>query len=57
MERKIYDELIKWKNSDSRKPLSLIGARQTGKTYIIREFAKKNYSDFIMIILRKIMIF
>jgi len=35
MDRKIYQELIKWKNSDMKKPLMIIGARQIGKTYII----------------------
>ena len=41
MERKIYQELINWKNTDMQKPLMIIGARQIGKTYIINEF--KNY--------------
>ena len=31
MKRKIYDSLLKWKNSDDRKPLILKGARQVGK--------------------------
>lgn len=37
--------LIKWKNSKYRKPLILKGARQVGKTYIVKEFAKNNYED------------
>ncbi|MDR2799043.1 MAG: ATP-binding protein, partial [Bifidobacteriaceae bacterium] len=47
MRRKIIDDLIKWKNNDSRRPLVLEGARQVGKTYIVEEFGKKHYKDFI----------
>lgn len=43
MYRKIMDELIKWKNDKDRKPLILRGARQVGKTYILKEFGKENY--------------
>ena len=42
MQRKIYDELKKWKNTLNAKPLMLMGARQCGKTYIIKEFCKNN---------------
>lgn len=45
MKRLIMDNLIKWKNSKYRKPLILKGARQVGKTYIVKEFAKNNYED------------
>lgn len=45
MKRFITDNLIKWKNSRYRKPLILKGARQVGKTYIVKEFAKNNYED------------
>ena len=38
-------DLIKWKNSKYRKPLILKGARQVGKTYLVKEFAKNNYED------------
>ena len=47
MERKIFSELQKWKNSDGRKPLILQGARQVGKTYIVNYFAGKEYSNYI----------
>lgn len=47
MYRKILDDLLVWKNKRNRKPLLISGARQTGKTYIIREFAKENYKDYI----------
>ena len=45
MERFITDELIRWKNSKSRKPLILKGARQVGKTYILKDFGKNNYEN------------
>lgn len=45
LERFIMKDLIKWKNSKYRKPLILKGARQVGKTYIVKEFAKNNYED------------
>ena len=43
LKRFITESLLKWKNSKYRKPLILKGARQVGKTYIIKEFAKNNY--------------
>ena len=43
MERLIYQELVRWKANPKRKPLVLNGARQVGKTYILREFASKEY--------------
>lgn len=49
MERKIYNELIKWKNTDMQKPLMIIGARQIGKTYIIKEFCQKEFEKSIYI--------
>ena len=45
MRRFVMDKLIKWKNSDDRKPLILRGARQVGKTYILQEFGKNSYDD------------
>lgn len=42
MKRKIYDELLKWKNNSNGKTAMLIeGARRIGKSYIALEFAKK----------------
>ena len=38
MERDLYRDLLKWKNSPYRKPLVLFGARQTGKTWLLKEF-------------------
>lgn len=49
MKRLIYNQLIEWKNSDRRKPLILRGARQTGKTYILKEFGKNEYKNYIYI--------
>ncbi len=43
MERIIMKDLIAWKNSDTRKPLILKGARQVGKTYILKKFGEENY--------------
>ena len=45
MKRFITEKLINWKNSKNRKPLILKGARQVGKTYILKEFGEKNYNN------------
>lgn len=45
MQRFIMDKLIEWKNSSNRKPLILKGARQVGKTYILKEFGNENYEN------------
>ena len=50
MYRKIEEDLKKWKN-DYKMPFMLIGARQTGKTYILEEFCKDNFDNYIIIIL------
>ena len=47
MERKIYQDLLKWKNDSARKPLILQGARQVGKTYIVNYFAGKEYANCV----------
>ena len=49
MKRKIYTDLLKWKNTGMQKPLMVIGARQIGKTYIIREFCKEEFKKNIYI--------
>ena len=46
MKREIYKKLLDWKNKKQRKPLILQGARQVGKTYIIKEFGNKEYNNF-----------
>lgn len=45
MLRHLYTELVAWKTSPRRKPLILKGARQVGKTYLLKEFAAKEYAD------------
>lgn len=52
MHRLIEEELLKWKD-DFKLPLMLIGARQTGKTYILEDFCKKNFKNYIYINLDK----
>lgn len=49
MKREIINDLIKWKDSKKRKPLIVHGARQVGKTYIIKEFGKKYYDNMIYV--------
>ena len=53
-ERKIENYLLKWKNNENKKPLIIKGLRQVGKTYIAREFAKKNYENAFIVDFRKI---
>ena len=43
MYREKIEELKKWKESPNRKPLIIRGARQVGKTWLMKEFGKKNY--------------
>ena len=46
MKRKIYNELLNWKNTQNGKTALLIdGARRVGKSYIAEEFAKENYKS------------
>lgn len=49
MERKIINELLKWKESKNRKPLILYGARQVGKTYISIVFGKRHYKNTVYV--------
>ena len=49
MRREIINNLIKWKESDNRKPLIIHGARQVGKTYIIKQFGKEYYDNLIYV--------
>lgn len=49
-ERKITQELISWKNSTGKKKALVIkGMRQIGKTYIVKDFAYKNYNNVVYI--------
>ena len=48
MQREICNKLLIWKEND-RNALLITGARQTGKTYIIRQFAEQHFLSFIEI--------
>ena len=47
MKRLFEDTLIKWKNNGMKKPLMVIGARQTGKTYTIEKFISENFEEHL----------
>ena len=49
MQRIITEALIRWKNSPGRKPLILQGARQVGKTWLMREFGRNHYANTVYI--------
>lgn len=49
MQRKEYTNLLKWKNSKNRKPLIIRGARQVGKTWLMKEFGKKAYKQYMYV--------
>ena len=49
LKRKIENQLYKWKLNKEHKPLIVKGLRQSGKTYSVVEFAKKNYKNVIYI--------
>ena len=52
MYREIEEELNKWKDN-YKMPLMLVGARQTGKTYILENFCKKSFKNYVYINLDK----
>ena len=47
MKRNAIQDLINWKSSDNRKPLVLKGARQVGKTWLMKEFGQNCYDSFV----------
>ena len=50
LKRKIYSDLVKWKNScHGTTALMIDGARRVGKSYIVEEFAKAEYRSYILI--------
>ena len=49
MLRKDYEKLLKWKNKTSRKPLLVLGVRQCGKTYLVKEFGSKEFENMAYI--------
>lgn len=49
LERKLYARLLQWKSQKRRKALCISGARQVGKTTLIRQFGKEQYKHFVEI--------
>lgn len=49
MKRKLYSKLLEWKKNKIKMPYMLIGARQTGKTYLLTEFCKKEFENYVYI--------
>ena len=49
LKRKAYDRLLEWKKEKKKKALCIIGARQIGKTTVVRQFAQENYEYFVEI--------
>ena len=47
MKRKIEDILFKWNGEKKPLPFMLLGARQTGKTYILEDFCKRNFEHYV----------
>ena len=55
MKRKIYEQLLRWKNESAPETALLIeGARRVGKSWIVEEFAKREYRSFILIDFNKV---
>ncbi|WP_400240844.1 AAA family ATPase [Methanomethylophilus alvi] len=49
LRRKIYSELLKWKNEPFKEALFVKGARQVGKSFIIEQFIKENFERHLTI--------
>ena len=47
MRRNAINELVRWKNDEERKPMVLRGARQVGKTWLMKEFGRTNYDSYV----------
>lgn len=47
LKRNAIQDLIKWKSSEERKPMVLKGARQSGKTWLMKEFGQNYYKDYV----------
>lgn len=55
MKRKVYNDILKWKNENNGKTALLIeGARRVGKSYIAEQFAKENYKTYLLIDFSKV---
>lgn len=49
LRRKMYDKLVQWKNNKGKECLLIRGARQVGKTYLVRHFGQTEYESFVEI--------
>ena len=47
MKRDAMQDLVQWKNDEERKPMVLKGARQVGKTWIMKEFGRQYYESYV----------
>lgn len=47
MKRNAMQDLVQWKNDEERKPTVLKGARQVGKTWIMKEFGRQYYESYV----------
>lgn len=47
MKREILEKLIEWKNREDRKPLVLTGARQVGKTWVLKELGQTQFEKMV----------
>ena len=50
MKRLLTEKLVEWKNSRYRKPLILWGARQVGKTWLMKDFGAKYFENCVYFI-------
>ena len=51
--RKIYDDILSWmEEANGTSALLIEGARRIGKSTVVEEFAKNEYKDYILIVLR-----
>ena len=46
MKRTFEETLLSWKKAGMNKPFMLIGARQIGKTYLVKKFCKENFENY-----------
>ena len=44
MKRDVFNDFLAWKENRERKPLVLMGARQVGKTWLMRDFGRRNFA-------------
>ena len=49
LERKAYKKLLEWKAAMPNKALLVDGARQIGKTYLLEEFARREFPDYVKV--------